>query len=93
MTATPWRRYCRLEKGKFQSIRFNGSDVFKVTEGAIYSFNLKPNQELEEYMLSLYSSKLLFIADDRAAFGGHVQFAACGYQTIEGGQAVEFFLG
>ena len=84
-TATSWRHDAGWMKGEFQSIRFDDSDVFKIIEGATYSSSLKPAQELEEYILSLYSAKLLFVADDRAALGGHVQFAACGYQAIEGG--------
>jgi len=40
----------RLMEGKFQGIRFDDSDVFKVIEGAAYSLHLHPDPELEQYL-------------------------------------------
>jgi DUF1680 family protein len=39
-----------LMKGKFEGIRFNDSDVFKVVEGAAYSLHLHPDPELDKYL-------------------------------------------
>lgn len=39
-----------LMEGKFQGIRFNDSDVFKVIEGAAYSLSLYPDPELDQYL-------------------------------------------
>jgi len=39
-----------LEKGEFEGIFFNDSDVFKVIEGASYSLQLNPDPGLEEYL-------------------------------------------
>jgi hypothetical protein len=40
-------------KGKFEGIRFNDSDVFKVIEGAAYSLSTYPDPNLSEYLDSL----------------------------------------
>jgi len=39
-----------LMEGKFEGIRFNDSDVFKVIEGAAYSLGLYPDAELDNYL-------------------------------------------
>ena len=39
-----------LIEGKFEGIRFNDSDVFKVIEGAAYSLSLYPNPKLDKYL-------------------------------------------
>ncbi|MFZ5519009.1 MAG: glycoside hydrolase family 127 protein [Candidatus Zhuqueibacterota bacterium] len=39
-----------LMEGKFEGIRYNDSDVFKVVEGASYSLLLHPDTELEKYL-------------------------------------------
>ncbi|MBN2313290.1 MAG: glycoside hydrolase family 127 protein [Sedimentisphaerales bacterium] len=39
-----------LMEGKFEGIRFNDSDVFKVIEGAAYSLQIHPDSELEKYL-------------------------------------------
>jgi uncharacterized protein len=38
-----------LEKGPFQGIPFNDSDVYKVVEGAAYILAQEPNEKLEKY--------------------------------------------
>jgi len=40
----------KLARGKFQGIRFNDSDVFKVIEGASYSLVQHPDAKLEAYL-------------------------------------------
>ncbi|MCD6598451.1 MAG: glycoside hydrolase family 127 protein [Bacteroidales bacterium] len=42
-----------LEEGKFEGIYFNDSDVFKVIEGAAYSLQVHPDNELETYLDTL----------------------------------------
>ena len=42
-----------LEKGKFQGIAFNDSDVFKVVEGAAYLLALQPEAKLDKYLDNL----------------------------------------
>ncbi len=42
-----------LEKGEFEGIYFNDSDVFKVIEGASYSLSLHPDPILESYLDSV----------------------------------------
>ncbi len=39
-----------LMEGKFEGIRYNDSDVFKVIEGASYSLSLHPDPDLEKYL-------------------------------------------
>jgi DUF1680 family protein len=39
-----------LMPGKFEGLRYNDSDVFKIMEGAAYSLSLYRDPELEEYM-------------------------------------------
>ncbi|NIO49786.1 MAG: glycoside hydrolase family 127 protein [Candidatus Aminicenantes bacterium] len=39
-----------LMSGKFEGLRYNDSDVFKIMEGAAYSLSLQRDKELEEYM-------------------------------------------
>jgi len=39
-----------LIEGKFEGIRYNDSDVYKIIEGASYSLNLHPDPELEKYL-------------------------------------------
>ncbi len=39
-----------LMEGKFEGIRFNDSDVFKIVEGAAYSLALHPDPKLERYL-------------------------------------------
>lgn len=39
-----------LMPGKFEGLRYNDSDVFKVMEGAAYSLSIQPDPELEKYM-------------------------------------------
>jgi len=39
-----------LMEGKFEGIRFNDSDVFKVMEGAAYSLQIFPDTELDRYL-------------------------------------------
>jgi DUF1680 family protein len=39
-----------LMKGKFEGIRFDDSDVFRVIEGAAYSLHLHPDPELDQYL-------------------------------------------
>lgn len=39
-----------LMPGKFEGIRYNDSDVFKVIEGASYSLSLQPDSALEKYL-------------------------------------------
>jgi len=39
-----------LMEGKFEGIRFNDSDVFKVIEGAAYSLQIHPDPELDKYL-------------------------------------------
>jgi DUF1680 family protein len=39
-----------LEKGEFEGIYFNDSDVFKVIEGASYSLQIHPDPELKKYL-------------------------------------------
>ena len=39
-----------MMKGKFQGIRFDDSDVFKVIEGASYSLHLYPDAQLDKYL-------------------------------------------
>lgn len=42
-----------LIPGKFEGIRYNDSDVFKIMEGAAYSLRLHADPELEKYMDAL----------------------------------------
>lgn len=42
-----------LLPGKFEGLRYNDSDVFKIMEGAAYSLSLHPDPELEKYMDNL----------------------------------------
>jgi len=39
-----------LEKGEFEGIFFNDSDVFKIIEGASYSLQVNPDPELKKYL-------------------------------------------
>lgn len=39
-----------LEKGAFEGIPFNDSDVYKVIEGAAYSLSLHPDPKLDKYL-------------------------------------------
>ncbi len=39
-----------LIEGKFEGIRYNDSDVYKIVEGASYSLSLHPDPELEKYL-------------------------------------------
>ena len=39
-----------MMKGKYEGIRYNDSDVFKVIEGASYSLSLHPDPKLEKYL-------------------------------------------
>ena len=39
-----------LMPGKFEGIRFNDSDVYKVIEGAAYSLSKHPDPDLERYV-------------------------------------------
>ncbi len=42
-----------LEKGEFEGIYFNDSDVYKIIEGAAYTLSLSPDPELEKYVDSV----------------------------------------
>lgn len=44
-----------LRSGKFEGLRYNDSDVFKIMEGAAYSLSLHRDAELEKYMDDLIS--------------------------------------
>ncbi len=44
-----------LIPGKFEGLRYNDSDVFKIMEGAAYSLSLHRDPELEKYMDDLIS--------------------------------------
>jgi DUF1680 family protein len=44
-----------LMPGKFEGIRYNDSDVYKIMEGAAYSLSLHRDPELEKYMDDLIS--------------------------------------
>ena len=48
-------RAARLEKGGFQGIFFNDSDVYKVIEGAAYSLAQHPDERLKNYVDSIIS--------------------------------------
>jgi DUF1680 family protein len=39
-----------LQKGKFEGLFFNDSDVYKVIEGAAYALKQQPNEKLEAYV-------------------------------------------
>lgn len=53
-----------LMEGKFQGIRFDDSDVFKVIEGAAYSLSLHPDPELEKYLDDLIAKIAAAQEDD-----------------------------
>lgn len=40
----------KLMEGKFEGIRYNDSDVFKIMEGAAYLLSVKPDPELDTYL-------------------------------------------
>jgi DUF1680 family protein len=42
-----------LEKGEFEGIFYNDSDVFKIIEGASYSLNINPDPKLKKYVDSV----------------------------------------
>lgn len=42
-----------LEKGEFEGIFYNDSDVFKIIEGASYSLNVNPDPKLKKYVDSV----------------------------------------
>lgn len=45
-----FRRAAGLEKGKHDGARFNGSDVYKIMEGAAYSLQVNPDPKLRAYL-------------------------------------------
>ncbi len=53
-----------LIPGKFEGLRYNDSDVFKVMEGAAYSLSLKPDPKLEKYMDDLIAKIAAAQEDD-----------------------------
>ncbi len=53
-----------LKEGSFIGIRYNDSDVFKVIEGASYSLNIYPDQELEDYLDDLIAKIAAAQEDD-----------------------------
>src|SRR4030067_2500985 len=53
-----------LMEGKFQGIRFDDSDVFKVIEGAAYSLRLHPDPELDKYLDNLITKIAAAQEDD-----------------------------
>jgi len=53
-----------LMKGKFEGIRFNDSDVFKIVEGAAYSLALHPDPKLERYLDDLIVKMVAAQEDD-----------------------------
>jgi DUF1680 family protein len=53
-----------LMEGKFEGIRFNDSDVFKVIEGAAYSLHLYPDPELDKYLDDLIAKIAAAQEDD-----------------------------
>lgn len=57
-----------LMKGKFQGIRFDDSDVFKVIEGAAYTLSVHPDKELENYLDALIDKIAAAQEDDGYIF-------------------------
>lgn len=53
-----------LMEGKFEGIRYNDSDVYKVIEGAAYSLSLHPDPELEKYLDELIAKIAAAQEDD-----------------------------
>lgn len=53
-----------LMKGKFEGIRFNDSDVFKVIEGAAYSMSIYPDPYLDKYLDDLIAKIAAAQEDD-----------------------------
>lgn len=57
-----------LEKGGFQGIFFNDSDVYKVVEGAAYSLSVHPDPQLERYLDDLIATFAAAQRDDGYLF-------------------------
>jgi DUF1680 family protein len=57
-----------LMLGKFEGIRYNDSDVFKIMEGAAYSLSLHRDPKLEEYMDDLITKVAAAQEDDGYLF-------------------------
>jgi len=53
-----------LEEGKFEGIRYNDSDLFKVIEGASYSLQVHPDPQLSEYLDEVISKIAAAQEDD-----------------------------
>jgi DUF1680 family protein len=57
-----------LMPGKFEGLRYNDSDVFKIMEGAAYSLSLLPDPDLEKYMDELIAKIAAAQEDDGYLF-------------------------
>ena len=53
-----------LEEGEFEGIFFNDSDVFKIIEGASYSLQVHPDEELNQYLDELIAKIAAAQEDD-----------------------------